>query len=137
MSGEVIALYAGKHMSRGIEVILRHAPEESGLPMYIYSRYTHFRRMPNLTKGQQVKMGQTLGITGNTGYQFCTEKPMGCRGKQRRSLLHFDILYTTNEKYLETGRMVIPFEAHWMDPNALFRKRPPFDSRSMIALPKL
>jgi murein DD-endopeptidase MepM/ murein hydrolase activator NlpD len=136
MDGEVVALYEGRRNPRGIEVVLRHTPEDSGLPMVLYSRYTHFRAMPDLRPGQRVKMGDVLGMTGNTGYRPCERTVKGCRGMSRRSLLHFDILYTEDERYYDTGSILIPFGARWMDPNALYRKRPPFDSGSMRALPE-
>ncbi|MCW8890528.1 MAG: peptidoglycan DD-metalloendopeptidase family protein [Sedimenticola sp.] len=135
MDGEVIALYEGKNNPRGIEVVLRHTPEESGLSLYLYSRYTHFDHMPKLAIGQRVKMGDVLGETGNTGVQGCELKGIPCR-RPRRPVTHFDILYSTNEKYYDTGSVLIPFEAHWMDPIALYRKQPPFDSFSMRALPE-
>ncbi|MCP4043756.1 MAG: hypothetical protein GY731_17665, partial [Gammaproteobacteria bacterium] len=53
----------------------------------------------------------------------------------RRPGLHFDVLYTKNEKYYDTGAILIPFEARWMDPNALYRKRLPVDSQTLRALP--
>ncbi|PVV11897.1 MAG: hypothetical protein B6D77_06185 [gamma proteobacterium symbiont of Ctena orbiculata] len=135
MDGEVIAVYAGKQSPRGIEVVMRHTPEESGLPLYLYSRYTHFQRMPDVQAGQRLKMGDVIGPTGNTGVLGCELKHEICR-KSRRPVLHFDILYSGSEKYYDNGNMVIPFEAHWMDPNALFRKSMPVDSISMSALPK-
>jgi hypothetical protein len=54
MDGEVIAIYEGKCNLRGVEVVMRHIPEESGLPLYLYSRYTHFKRMPDVQLGQQL-----------------------------------------------------------------------------------
>ncbi|MET0069676.1 MAG: peptidoglycan DD-metalloendopeptidase family protein [Candidatus Thiodiazotropha sp.] len=135
MDGEVIAVYEGKRNPRGIEVVLRHTPEESGLPLYLYSRYTHFQRLPELEVGQRLKMGDVIGSTGNTGVLSCELKHEICR-KSRRPVLHFDILYSGNEHYYDNGAMVIPYEAHWMDPNALFRKSMPVDSRTMAALPK-
>ena len=135
MSGEVVALYEGTHNPRGIEVVLRHTPEESGLPYYLYSRYTQFETMPQLTKGQRVKMGEVIGTTGNTGVLGCELKGIPCRGS-RRPVLHFDILYTKSEKYFDTGTILVPFEAHWMDPNALYRKKLPVNSESMLTLPE-
>ncbi|MEW8508137.1 MAG: peptidoglycan DD-metalloendopeptidase family protein [Candidatus Thiodiazotropha sp.] len=135
MDGEVIAIYEGKQSPRGIEVVLRHTPEESGLPLYLYSRYTHFKRMPEVEVGQRLKMGDVIGATGNTGVLSCELKREICR-KTRRPALHFDILYSSNEKYYDSGNMVIPFEAQWMDPNALYRKSMPVASRTMAALPR-
>lgn len=135
MDGEVVAVYEGKRSARGIEVVLRHTPEECGLPFYLYSRYTHFRHTPRVHVGQRLKMGDVIGATGNTGVMGCELKHEICRGT-RRPLLHFDILYSTDERYYDTGTLLIPFGAHWMDPNALFRKTLPVDSRSMLALPE-
>jgi hypothetical protein len=33
------------------------------------------------------------------------------------------------------GDYIIPAEGKWMDPNAMFRNNPPFDSKSLKALP--
>ncbi|OQX30499.1 MAG: hypothetical protein B0D96_01525 [Candidatus Sedimenticola endophacoides] len=135
MAGEVVALYEGQRNPRGIEVVLRHTPEQSGLPLYLYSRYTHFERMPGLKVGQRVPMGEVLGTTGNSGVRGCELTGKSCRGKSRRPALHFDILYTRDSRYFDSGSILIPFEAHWMDPNALYRKGPPYDSRSLRGLP--
>ncbi len=135
MDGEVVAVYEGKHSPRGIEVVLRHTPAQSGLPLYLYTRYTHFKRMPGLRPGQHLKMGEVIGATGNTGVMGCELKHELCR-KTRRPLLHFDVLYSGNEKYYDSGTILIPYEAHWMDPNALFRKSMPVDSQAMSALPE-
>ena len=134
MDGEVVAVYEGKKNPRGIEVVLRHTPDDSGLPLYLYSRYTHFRSLPNLTKGQRIRMGETLGETGNTGVLGCQLKGIPCRGV-RRPVTHFDILYSSDARYHDTGTIIIPFGAHWMDPNALYRKQPPFDSQTLKQLP--
>jgi murein DD-endopeptidase MepM/ murein hydrolase activator NlpD len=135
MDGEVVAIYAGENSPRGIEVVLRHTPDQSGLPLYLYTRYTHFKSMPELVIGQRLKMGDVIGATGNTGVLGCELRNEICR-KTRRPLLHFDILYSGSEKYYDTGTMLIPFEAHWMDPNALYRKSMPLDSVAMLSLPK-
>lgn len=135
MAGEVIAVYPGERNPRGIEVVLRHTPEDSGLPLYLYSRYTHFDTLPTLRVGQRVAMGDVLGPTGNTGILGCEAKGTDCHGRSRRPAVHFDILWSTDPRYYDTGRIIVPFDAHWMDPNALYRKTPPFDSQTMKALP--
>ncbi len=134
MSGEVVAVYAGERNPRGIEVVMRHTPEESGLPLYIYTRYTHFDQMPEVKIGQRLKMGDVIGTIGNSGIQGCELSGRVCR-RARRPGLHFDVLYSENEKYYDTGAILIPFEAHWMDPNALYRKRLPVDSQTLRSLP--
>ena len=136
MDGEVIARYAGERSPRGIELVLRHTPAQSGLPVYVYTRYTHFREMPGLKPGDRVAMGQVLGPTGNTGVMGCEIRGQDCGWKQRRSLLHFDVLYSSDARYFDSGTMIVPFGAQWMDPNALFRGRMPVDSAAMKALPE-
>ncbi|ODB93224.1 hypothetical protein A3194_00530 [Candidatus Thiodiazotropha endoloripes] len=137
MSGEVFAIYdAHRSNPRGIEVVLRHTPEQSGLPLYLYSRYTHFDSLPRLTIGQAVAMGDVLGETGNTGVLGCELKNRPCRGRTRRPALHFDILYSVRSEYYDTGSVLIPVDGYWMDPNALYRNSMPVDSDSMKALTK-
>jgi murein DD-endopeptidase MepM/ murein hydrolase activator NlpD len=135
MDGEVIAVYEGKGSPRGIEVVMRHTPKESGLPLHLYSRYTHFQHMPAVRVGQRLKMGDVIGPTGNTGVRSCELLHQLCSNRMRRPVVHFDILYSGSEKYYDTGTLIVPFDAHWMDPNALYRKTLPVDSHAMLALP--
>lgn len=134
MDGQVVGKLMGERSARGIELVLRHTPEQSGYPMYIYSRYAHFETMPGLKLGQTVKMGQKLGTTGNTGRLGCQQKGVDCTGKSRRPALHFDILYTESPKYWVGKRALVPYDAWWMDPNALYRKKLPVDSVAMKKL---
>lgn len=136
MSGEVVALYDGRTTPRGVEVVIRHTPEESGLPLYLYTRYTHFERMPDLHVGQRIKMGDPLGPTGNSGLLGCEVSGKDCHGRSRRPAIHFDVLYSDSPDYYDTGTVLVPFNAHWMDPNALFRKSMPVDSQAMKSLPE-
>jgi murein DD-endopeptidase MepM/ murein hydrolase activator NlpD len=136
MDGKVVAVYDGKSTPRGIEVVLRHTPKQSGLPLYLYTRYTHFQRRPGLKVGQQIKMGDELGTTGNTGLLGCEVSGKPCRGRSRRPAIHFDVLYSKSGKYFNMGTVLVPKDAWWMDPNALFRKKLPLDSASMKALPE-
>ncbi|MEJ1498045.1 MAG: peptidoglycan DD-metalloendopeptidase family protein [Candidatus Sedimenticola sp. (ex Thyasira tokunagai)] len=133
MDGEVVAIYEGKLNPRGIEVVMRHTPEESGLPLYIYTRYTHFNRMPEVKVGQHLKMGDLLGPTGNSGIQGCELTGKPCR-KARRPAIHYDVLYSRDKRYFDTGTTLVPFDVYWMDPNALYRKKPPFDSFTLRGL---
>jgi murein DD-endopeptidase MepM/ murein hydrolase activator NlpD len=136
MDGKVVAIYNGEGNPRGIEVVLRHTPAETGLPLYFYTRYTHFNRMPQVKIGQRLKMGSEIGETGNSGLRGCEVSGKPCQGKSRRPAIHFDVLYSQSGKYFDTGMVLVPFNARWMDPNAMFRKKLPMDSASMRALPK-
>lgn len=134
MAGEVVAKYEGKQNPRGIEIVLRHTPQQSGLPYYLYSRYTHLDKMSPLAVGSTVAMGETVGETGNTGPTGCEVRGELCKGS-RRPVLHFDLLYSENEKYFDSGEVLVPFDAYWMDPTALYRNRLPLDSYAMRDLP--
>lgn len=137
MDGEVVAVFDGaKTNPRGAEIVLRHTPEESGLPLFIYSRYTHFDTLPTFKPGDRVRMGDVLGTTGNSGLLGCEVKGEMCRGKSRRPAIHYDILYSEKSNFLNTGWVVVPVGGHWMDPNALYRGRMPVDSVSMRNLPE-
>jgi hypothetical protein len=130
-AGTVVGKFRGEHSYRGIEIVLRHCPEDTGIPLWIYTQYSHFSRMPKLEIGQRVRMGEILGPTGNTG--------IGRHGRQsrkRRPAIHFGVFYSTSGQYAILHDRVIPVDGQWMDPVAVFRKNPPLDSGAMKALPE-
>lgn len=129
-AGTVVAKYQGENSFRGIEIVLRHSPEDTGIPLWIYSQYAHCSEMPALEIGQRVRMGETLCPTGNTGIT----RP-GKRGG-RRPAIHFGVFFSTSELYANIRDRIIPVDGHWMDPVALYRKKLPLDSASMKALPE-
>jgi murein DD-endopeptidase MepM/ murein hydrolase activator NlpD len=129
-AGTVVAKYHGENSFRGIEIVLRHSPENTGIPLWIYTQYAHCSEMPALETGQRVRMGENLCPTGNTGIT----RP-GKRGK-RRPAIHFGVFYSVSELYADIHDRIIPANGHWMDPIALFRKKLPMDSASMKALPE-
>ena len=125
-SGTVVGRFMNEGNRKGIEVMLRHTPEQTGLPFWTYSQYTHLSEMSPLVIGEVVKMGQEVGNTSNTG-------EMGRR--IRRDALHFAILYSELPEWSNDGRFVIPKDSYWMDPNAFYRLEPPYESRAVLALP--
>jgi hypothetical protein len=130
-AGTVVGKFKGEKSFRGIEIVLRHCPEDTGHPLWIYTQYTHFSEMPNLKIGQRVRMGEILGPTGNSG--------IGRHGRQsrrRRPAIHFGVFYSTNHKYAIVHERVIPMDGHWMDPVALFRKKLPLNTKAMKTLPE-
>lgn len=64
--GEAIATGEGGQME-GIYLWLRHAPEDSGLPFWVFSKYQHLSVPPALKSGERVKAGQRVGLSGATG----------------------------------------------------------------------
>lgn len=131
-AGTVVGKYLGEHSARGIEIVLRHSPEDTGIPLWIYTQYGHFSEMPKLEIGQRVRMGENLGPTGNSGISPRT----GVQSSRRRPAIHFGVFHSTSELYADVRDTIIPVEGHWMDPVALFRKKLPLDSDSMKALPE-
>ncbi|MDP6558924.1 MAG: M23 family metallopeptidase [Candidatus Binatia bacterium] len=134
-AGTVVAKYLADNSPRGVEIVLRHRPEDTGLPFWIYTQYTHFDQMPKQAIGQRVCMGEVLGPTGNSGLH----PRKGGQHENRRPAIHFAVFYSTSELFVERRRyreMIIPVNFQWMDPVALFRKKLPLDSHSMKALPE-
>lgn len=125
-AGTVVGKFLNDGNRKGIEVMVRHTPDQTGLKFWTYSQYTHLRQMSPLAIGDSVGMGQEIGKTSNTG-------KMGRR--IRRDALHLAVLYSENPAWSNDGRFVIPKESYWMDPNAFFRLQGPYDSPSMKALP--
>ena len=125
-AGTVVGKFMNEDNRKGIEVMLRHTPDQTGLAFWTYSQYTHLREMSPLAIGARVELGQEIGKTHNTG-------KMGRR--IRRDALHLAILYSDSPEWSNEGRFVIPKDSYWMDPNAFFRLKGPYDSASLKALP--
>jgi len=124
-AGEVVAKYVPDSSLQGIQIHLRHSPEDTGLPMWIYTQYTHLLELPALAIGTRVRLGEVIGKNGNTG-----------RGSEkRRDAVHFAVIYTSSPKYYREDKMIVPQEGWWMDPHALYRPAPPYDSVAMKSLP--
>lgn len=173
--GTVVGVYKGKgHL--GNHIILRHTPQDTGIPVWIYTVYAHFERLPEFHVGDRVHMGEVLGPTGNSGttrahvrgkgrkggghhrpggeagghrpHSARAESSGGHRhgggghnnhgglgGGVRRPAVHFGVYFSANPQYAALRGVVVPRDGYWMDPVALFRAKPPFDSASMRALP--
>ena len=66
-NGVVVAKFMGKQGPRGIEIWLRHSPQDTGLNIWVYTEYAHLIAMPKLGIGQRVSMGEEVGKTSNSG----------------------------------------------------------------------
>jgi hypothetical protein len=130
-AGTVVGKFEGEHSFRGIEIVLRHSPDDTGIPLWIYTQYAHCSAMPKLELGQRLHLGDRICLTGNTGIGMT-----GTQSNRRRPAIHFAAFFSTSEQYVEMRNVIIPAEGYWMDPVALFRKKPPLDSGSMKALPE-
>lgn len=120
--------------ARGRTLILRHTPEDTGLPFWTYTEYAHLNEMPKHVVGQRVRMGEVLGPTGNSGNSV-GKKGSSSKRNTRRPAIHFAIYYAKGPRYAITKSYVTPEDAFWMDPHAFYRNKPPYDSDSMKALP--
>ncbi len=125
--GVVVGKFINKNNRKGIEIMLRHRPDQTGLPFWTYSQYTHLKDMSPLTLGEKVKLGEEIGKTSNTG-------KMGKR--IRRDALHFAILYSSSPEWSNDGWVVTPKNGYFMDPSAFYRLEPPYASQSVKNLPK-
>lgn len=125
--GTVVSISNDPQSYRGIEVILRHTPDQTGLPVYVYTQYAHLNEAPKVKVGDAVKLGQDLGPTGNSG--------RAGGKKTRRPAIHFAAWYSDKPGFFSSGRGIAPVDGWWMDPLALWRGAPPVDSASMRDLP--
>lgn len=125
-SGVVVAKFKGEVGFRGLQVVIRHAPEDTGLPVWLYTLYSHFNEMPAVEIGQRLRMGDYLGPNGKTGVP----------GKRREPHLHLTVNFSQSPRYVLLQEFLIPESGYFIDPVALFRGRMPIDTHAMRALPE-
>ena len=125
--GIVVHKYEGANIG-GTSLFLQHAPQDTGLPAWVYSEYKHLMEMPDLKIGQRVRMGEPIARAGKTGTQG--GRAYGAAGY---SHLHWTAFYSRQPEY-KAGLMFVPAGGQWLDPLALF-KGPPLDSRTLHDLP--
>jgi murein DD-endopeptidase MepM/ murein hydrolase activator NlpD len=94
-SGEVIALGEGG-LLEGFFLWLRHAPNDTGLPFWVFSKYQHLSARPTLKKGDRVQAGQMVALSGSTG-------TAGGHFKSGYPHLHLGTYYGLSEKYAVMG----------------------------------
>jgi len=130
-AGEVVLKYQGGRLV-GNRIILRHAPEDTGLKVWVYSLYQHFDSMPELDVGDRVTMGQFLGPAGNTG---TTGGHYGVVGYPH---LHMTVYVSDHPDYGKSPRSVQPKDVRFLDPVALYLKKDPplTDNHAIAALPE-
>ena len=129
----MVALFRGANSYRGIEVILRHSPAQTGLKYWTFSGYAHFRSMPKLKVGEHVRMGQVLGPIGNSG----RGREPGVQSRKRRPAIHFYVIYGKSpEFFISRNKVVVPKGGWWTDPNAFLAGMKVLDTRKLRALPK-
>lgn len=126
--GTVIRLREGRLLV-GIELFLRHAPEDTGLGVWTFSKYKHFMKMPELAVGQRVRAGETVGYSGNTGTVG------GYYGSRGYPHLHLSVYMNATGSYsVETNNISIHDGQH-VDPLAFYLRRTLVSSEA-AALPQ-
>ncbi len=140
--GKVVAMFDNHETAVGVKIFLQHSPEQTGRPFWVYSEYAHLKELPPLQIGSQVKRGDVVGLTGNTGIsgQEARAKagsPSSGRSKTRRDAIHFSIMYSDSSDYVvlqKLGGHLVPIRGRWMDPVAFYRNTPPYDSDTVAGL---
>ncbi len=100
----------------GIYLWLRHSPEDTGLPYWVYSKYQHLQSVPQLPLGTKVVVGQTVafsGKTGTTGGHYSTNGYPHLHLATRRS--------SDGDIEIKGGKMVMP-DSHLIDPLSFFHE---------------
>lgn len=115
----------GARKSRGTLLVLQHSPQESGLPVWSYTLYAHFSKVPELEIGQRVRMGEFLGPNGRSGVP----------GAKRGAHLHLTAFISESPRYAVVNDTVVPEGGRFIDPVALFRGQLPMDTALMRELP--
>lgn len=124
--GTVVGLFENLKSRKGVEVVLRHTPEQSGIPFYVYTQYTHFHKWPlDLNIGQKIKVGEVLGPNGNSGK----------KGKKiRRPALHFAAFYSKSPQWSFFKGGFLVKDGFWMDPISFYRDQEPYDNEGVKKL---
>lgn len=126
--GEVVEKSTGGNIG-GIKVVLRHAPQDTGLTVWTFTEYKHLKEESPLLMGARVAKGTPVGIAWNTG--TTGGRAYGPEGFHH---LHLTAWYNATGAYTETKMMLVPNDGYWMDPLALMRGKGPVDSAALKAL---
>jgi murein DD-endopeptidase MepM/ murein hydrolase activator NlpD len=95
-SGKVIAKGVGGRLE-GIYLWLMHAPSDTGVPFWIYTKYQHLSEMPALNEGDAVHIGQVIALSGKTGTTGGHYKSAGYPH------LHMSVYMGPSNEYVKTG----------------------------------
>jgi len=126
--GEVIHVATGGRLV-GNMIMLRHAPGDTGLEQWLFSKYQHLDKPATLSRGDRVKMGDVIGIGGRTG---TTGGHYGAEGYPH---LHMNIYLNSTGRYkVRRGTKVGIRDMVFADPLALYFGKT-LDSLEIRALP--
>ena len=125
--GTVVDKKVGKFIG-GIELILQHSPDNTGLDVWLYSQYKHLKEMPALKIGENVNVGETIALAGRTGTRG------GHYGDKGHSHLHLTTFVSPTNEY-RAMKVFLPMNGKWVDPLSIFLGKP-LDSHSIRSLPE-
>jgi murein DD-endopeptidase MepM/ murein hydrolase activator NlpD len=114
-AGTVAAKGEGGRML-GIYVWLRHSPEDTGLPYWVFSKYQHLEALPEIPIGAKVSLGQLIGRSGKTG---TTGGHYGFNGYPH---LHLTTVRSGEGEYQVEESRVISRDGRIVDPLVLYRE---------------
>ncbi len=112
-SGRIISVGTGGQ-AEGIYLWLQHAPEDTGLPFWLYSKYQHLLEVPRNVVGEKVQVGQVVGLSGKTG---TTGGHYGARGYPH---LHLTTFAGRSDQYEGQGSRIFAEAARIFDPVAMY-----------------
>ena len=112
-SGKVIASGVGGR-AEGIYIWLQHAPNDTGLPFWVYSKYPPLFAVPTLAIGTALKAGDVVGLSGKTGTAG------GHYGASGYAHLHLTTFAGSSHQYQQDGSRIIAEGARMIDPLAVF-----------------
>jgi murein DD-endopeptidase MepM/ murein hydrolase activator NlpD len=116
-AGKVVAVGTGA-MFTGHYLWLQHAPDDTGLPFWVYAKYQHFRDLPDTPIGAAVKAGQVVGMSGKTG---TTGRHYGMTGYPH---LHLTTFAGGGERYETRDSSVVVAGARIVDPVTIYVRGP-------------
>jgi len=130
-AGTVIAKGEGGQLE-GFYLWLMHAPSDTGLPHWVYTKYQHLSELPALNEGERVRAGQAVASSGRTG---TIGKHYGPTGYPH---LHLSALIGPSGEYQKAGAfgsIIRSGGALLSDPLILYLAKPE-DLSSLAALPE-
>jgi murein DD-endopeptidase MepM/ murein hydrolase activator NlpD len=98
----------------GIYLWLQHAPANTGLSYWIYSKYQHLQTLPELGVGDKVVLGQVIAHSGKTGTTG------GYYGSSGYPHLHLSIMKSPKGKYQIKNAVLPAPGSSLVDPLLIF-----------------
>lgn len=100
--------------AEGFFVWLQHAPDDTGLPFFVYSKYQHLRERARVAVGATVAAGQVIALSGRTG---TTGGHFGAAGYPH---LHLTTIASPSAQFETQGSRVVAASARFFDPVAIY-----------------